>query len=319
MPDTPALPEAFGQPTEQRPGYGFPIARLLGLFHAGTGLLMKLAVVPLCTHDLTNIQRVHPTLAPRDVLVADRGWCSYAHLPLLVQAALHAVPRVGARQMVAFTPDRPCVRPGTRRTPTIKGLPRSRWRTALGHHDQLVEWLKPKTWPSWLAHATFAALPAALVVRELRYQASTPGFRTHQITLVTTLLDAAFSRTDDLVALYGTRWEVETHLGQLKTTMHMDVLHCQTVAGVLKELTVWAIIYNLVRLVILPSARLQQVDAARISFLDALRWLGTSSTGMPLAALLVNCARPHHVEPRVKRRRPKRFPFMIQPRQELYQ
>jgi hypothetical protein len=71
MPDTPALQEAFGQPTEQRPGCGFPVARLLGLFHAGTGLLMKLVVAPLCPHDLTHVYTVHPTLAPGDVLVAD--------------------------------------------------------------------------------------------------------------------------------------------------------------------------------------------------------------------------------------------------------
>jgi hypothetical protein len=72
-----------------------------------------------------------------------------------------------------------------------------------------VEWLKPKTCPRWLDHATLAALPAALVVREVRYQVSTPWFRTHQLTLVTTLLDAALYRADDLAALYGTRWEVE--------------------------------------------------------------------------------------------------------------
>jgi hypothetical protein len=215
------------------------------------------------------------------VLVADRGWCSYAHLALLVQAALQAVLRVGARQMVDVTPGRPCVRPGTRRMPAIKGLPRSQWCTALGHHDQLGAWLQPKSCPSWLDHATFAALPAALVVRERRYQVRTPGFRTHQITLVTTLLDAALYRTDDLAARYGTRWEVDTHLGQRKTTRHKDVLHGTTVAGVLKARTVFALLSNVVRLVIWPSARLQQVDAARLSVLDARRWLGTSSPGMP--------------------------------------
>jgi hypothetical protein len=70
-------------------------------------------------------------------------------------------------------------------------------------------------------------------------------------------------------------------------------------------------------MVILPSALLQQVDAARISFLDALRWLGASSTGMPLVALIINPARPHRVEPHVKKRRPKAFPFMSRPRHEL--
>jgi hypothetical protein len=61
MPDTPALQAAFGQSTEQRPGCGFPVARLLGLFHAGTGLLLKLVVAPLLTHALAQVQAVHPT------------------------------------------------------------------------------------------------------------------------------------------------------------------------------------------------------------------------------------------------------------------
>jgi hypothetical protein len=177
--------------------------------------------------------------------------------------------------------------------------------------------LKPKTCPPWLDHATFVALPEALVVREVRYQVRTPGFRTRQITLVTTLLDAILYSADDLATLYSTSWEVETHLGYLKTAMHMDALHCKTVAGVLKELTVFAIIYNLVRMVLLPSAQLQRVDATRISFLDALRWLGAPSTGMPVAALIINPARPHRVEPRVKKQRPKNFSFMSKPRHEL--
>jgi hypothetical protein len=90
MPDTPALQDAFGQPTEQRPGCGFPVAHLLGLFHAGTGVLLKLVVAPLLTHDLAQVQAVHPALHPGDVLVADRGLCSYAHLALLVRAGVHA-------------------------------------------------------------------------------------------------------------------------------------------------------------------------------------------------------------------------------------
>ena len=319
MPDTPALQDAFGQSTEQRPGCGFPVAHLLGLFHAGTGVLLKLVVAPLLTHDLAQVQKVHPLLAPGDVLVADRGLCSYAHLALLVQAGVHAVLRVGARQIVDFTPGRPFVLPSVRRTPAVKGIPRSRWLKALGIHDQLVAWLKPKTCPSWLTRETLAALPESLVLREVRYHLSMPGFRTREITLVTTLLDTEVYSVPDLAELYRRRWQVETSLAHLKTTMQMDVLHCKTVPGVLKELMVFAIVYNLVRLVMWQSATLQHTAVQRISFLDALRWLSEPSTGMPLVALMVIPIRPHRVEPRVKKRRPKSFPFMIKPRQALRQ
>jgi DDE family transposase len=319
MPDTPALQDAFGQSTEQRPGCGFPVAHLLGLFHAGTGVLLKLVVAPLLTHDLAQAQAVHPALQPGDVLVADRGLCSYAHLALLVQAGLHAVLRVGARQIMNFTPGRPFVMPGVRRTPAVKGIPRSRWLKAVGFDDQLVVWYKPKTRPSWLARETLAALPEALVLREVRYRIGRPGFRTRKITLITTLLDGAVYSVTDLAELYRRRWQVETSLAQLKTTMRMDVLHCKTVPGVLKELTVFAIVYNLVRLVMRQSAALQHVGVERISFLDALRWLSAPSPGMPLVALIVNPARPHRVEPRVRKRRPKSFPYMIKTRHVLRQ
>jgi hypothetical protein len=262
---------------------------------------------------------VHPTLRPGDVLVADRGLCSYAHLALLVQAGVHAVLRVGARQIVDCTPGRPCVTPSVRRTPAVKGIPRSRWLKMLGVQDQLAAWLKPKTCPSWLTREMLAALPDSLVLREVRYQISTPGFRTRQVTLVTTLLDATVYRVDDLAEWSRRHWQVETALAQLKTSMNMDVLHCQTTPGVLKELTVFALVDNLVRMVMWHSARRQHIDVERISFLDALRWLSAPSTGIPVGALIVNPARPHRVEPRVKKRRPRPFPLMITPRQERRQ
>ena len=92
-PDTPALPQAFGQPTEQRPGCGFPVARLLGLFHAGTGVLLKLIVAPLLTHDLARVQAVHPSLQEGDVLVADRG---HVRMPMWPSSSRPACMRCGA-------------------------------------------------------------------------------------------------------------------------------------------------------------------------------------------------------------------------------
>jgi len=67
--------------------------------------------------------------------------------------------RVGARQRVDFTPGRPVVRPSVRRTAAVTGVPRSRWLKALGVHDHLVAWLKPKTCPSWLTREALAGLP----------------------------------------------------------------------------------------------------------------------------------------------------------------
>jgi hypothetical protein len=157
------------------------------------------------------------------------------------------------------------------------------------------------------------------VLREARYHIGRPGFRSRQVTLVTTLLDAGIYGVADLVELYQQRWKIETSLAHLKTTMRMDVLHRKTVPGVLKELTVFAMVYNLVRMAMWHSAILQHIAVERISFLDALRWLGAPSTGMPLIALIVNPARPYRVEPRVKKRRSKSFPLMIKPRQALRQ
>jgi Transposase DDE domain len=136
---------------------------------------------------------------------------------------------------------------------------------------------------------------------------------------VTTLLDAESSRVADLAELYRQRWQVETSLAQLKTTMPMDVLHGQTGPGVLKELTIVAIVYTLVRMVMGQSARLQHLGVERLSVLDALRWLSAPSSGMPLGVWTIIPIRPYRVEPRVKKRRPKSFPFMIKPRQALRQ
>jgi hypothetical protein len=140
-------------------------------------------------------------VAPGDGLVADRGWCASAPLALLVQAGVHAVLRVGARQMVDVTPGRPLVRPSVRRTAAVKGVPRSRWLTAVGVQDQLVAWLTPQTCPAWLTREALAALPETFVLREVRDQISTPGCRTRQITLVTTRLDADSYGVADLAEL----------------------------------------------------------------------------------------------------------------------
>lgn len=314
MPDTPELQARFGQPGNQKPGCGFPVASILAMFHAGTGLLLGILAAPLRTHEMAYIEFLHAILQVGDILVGDRGFCSFAHLALLMGRGAHAVFRMHQRQIVDFTPNRPYARPKDKAA--RKGLPRSRWMRQLGVTDQLVEWFKPRQKPKWMTPEKFAALPESLILRELRYRVGRPGFRTETVTLVTTLLDAELYTVEALADLYGVRWRVELNLRHLKQTMKMDVLRCMTVDGVMKELTIYAIVYNLVRVVMMEAAARQGVDVERISFIDALRWLCEMKTD-DLPKLVVNPARPGRCEPRVRKRRPKQYPVMKKPRSEL--
>lgn len=315
MPDTPVLQAQFGQPGNQAKGCGFPVAHILALFHAGTGLLLEVFAAPLRSHDLAGIGAILPLLSAGDVLVADRGFCSFAHLALLILQDAHAVFRLHQKQIVDFTPGRAHARPGQKRVP--KGMPRSRWIRAYGLRDQVVEYFKPVVCPAWLGAARFRAMPESILVREVRYRITAPGFRTREVTLVTTLLDAELYPADALAELYGTRWRVEENLKALKQTMKMDVLKCMTVDGVLKELTVYAMAYNLVRVAMSQAAARQGVTAERVSFIDALRWLCEAEDGEEMPELVVNPHRPGRYEPRVRKRRPKQYPLMKKPRAEL--
>src|SRR3954469_1160360 len=188
MADVPELRRHFGQPPSQRPGCGFPLAKLLAVFDLSTGMLLRVAAAPLRAHETSQLAAVHAELAAGDVLLGDRGFCSYAHLALLVQRGAHGVFRLHQRQLVDFRPGRGHVPPVRWANP--EGLPRHQWDRAVGGEDQVVVWFKPKRRPEWMTPAQFAELPDELVVRELRYRVETPGFRTRSVVLATTLLDA---------------------------------------------------------------------------------------------------------------------------------
>jgi hypothetical protein len=317
MPDTPELQKAFGQPGGQKPGCGFPVAHLLTLFHAGTGMLQKILTAPLRTHDMADAWRMHPELANGDVLLADRGFCSYAHLAQLVSSGLFGVFRLHQRIIVSFRKGRLHIPPRPRGIlKRAKGLPRSRWVRWLGRLDQVVEYYKPAQRPQWITAEAYAALPASILVRELRFSIRVPGIRTKEVTLVTTLLDADLYPAEELAQLYFDRWQVEINLRHLKQTLHLDVLRSKTVDGVHKELCMIALAYNLVRLVMFEAARRQDVAADRISFIDALRWLTNARPGETLRKLKVHRLR-NRFEPRVRKRRPKEYPLMKRPRAEL--
>lgn len=314
IPDVPASQRHFGQPKSQRPGCGFPLARLLAVFDLSTGMLLRAAAAPLRTHGTSQLAAVHAALDPGDVLLGDRAFCSYAHLALLVQRGLHGMFRLHQRQLVDFRPGRGHVPPGRSANPD--NLPRSRWIRALGAEDQVAVRFKPTRRPEWITPEQFAAVPDELVVRELRYRVEVPGFRTRSVVLVTTLLDAEAYPASALAELYLCRWRIEGDSEHLKITMNMDVLRCETVEGVLKELAVFALAYNPVRSVMVESAAVQGVEVERISLVDAVRWL-IGEEEVTGAALHVNPWRPGRFEPRVVKRRPKQYRLMTRPRAVL--
>ncbi len=316
MPDEQVLRDTYGQPTGQQPGCGFPVMHVLWLFDAATGLIIDFIADKCHTHDMAHAVKLHTLMEEDDVAVADCAFASFAHLALLLQEKRHGVFRVHQRQIVNFRPGRKSrgQSPKSKR----KGTPTSRWIKKLGKQDQIVEYVKPKTRPTWMDPAAYQALPATIIVRELRYTIKQRGLRTKQVTLVTTLLDEQIYSKAELAELYGARWQVETNLKHLKQTMGMDVLRSKTTLGVQKELWVYLIVYNQVRLFMIDAAQRQGVEADRISFIDALDAL--RHRGPHVAAtitLTVHPKRPSRDQPRVIKRRKDRYSYMTKPRDEL--
>ena len=136
--------------------------------------------------------------------------------------------------------------------------------------------------------------------------------------MATTLMDSVLWPDEKIAELFGHRWTIETCFNHLKTTMKMSVLRCKTVEGVKKELAVYLIAYNLIRLAMLKAAQAQGVSAARISFVDAMRWLAARTLGLPgIGRLIVNPDRKGRCQLRVIRRRLKEYDLLIKPRRQM--
>jgi hypothetical protein len=316
MPDTDELREAFGQPSGQAPGCGFPVAHLLAVVDADTGYLLQSQVAPMNTHDSAAMTSADSVLERGDVVIADRGFCSFAHMARLRERGVFTVFRLHQKQIVSFRPHRRHAT-AAMSAQESQGLPRSRWIERLGKHDQIVEYFKPVQKPDWMTDAEYEALPETLLVREVRFRVRIPGHRVRSVTLATTLVDPNKYSAKALAKLYRRRWQIEVDLRHLKQTLGMDVLHCQTVPSVIKEMYMFVTIYNLVRRVMVEAARKQKVEPRRISFVDALRWLRSARPGDEVPILIVNPERPGRYEPRVRKRRPKQYPLMKQPRRKL--
>jgi DDE family transposase len=314
-PDTPDLQKSFGQPDGQKPGCGFPVPKLLALFDAFTGMVVEMLGFPLYTHEQSQVWMLHPLLKAGDLLVGDRGFCSFVHLAMLEARGVKGCFRCHQRQIVDFRPGRKSRERfgGDDKT----GRPTSQFVRRLGKHDQIVRWKRPPKPPVWMTCEQWAAVPQWLEVRELRYTLASKGQRTHGVTLATTLLDETLYPMADVAELYGLRWRVETRFAELKTTLKMRKLKSKSPEGVMKELAVYCLVYNLVRAVTAAAGLRQKVEPDRISFIDALRWLRWAQPGAPIPDLIVNPLRPNRHEPRAIKDLQDTYRKLTRPRNEM--
>jgi len=309
MPDTPANQAVYPQSRRQKPGCGFPVMRVVALFSLATGVIVGLAKGALSVGERTLFRRLWDLFEPADVALADSGFCGYADFYCLAQRGVDCVMRNHPRRSVGLTPLR---------------------RFSKGH--RLVRWHKTGRCPQWLDPHEWRAMPDRLTVREIRFSIDIPGFRTKAITVVTTLLDPKAFPRRAFLELYRRRWMAELYLRDIKTTMGMDVLRCKSPGMVHKELLMFRIAHNLVRALMVESAVTYGLSVYRISFkgtLTTVREWAPILAAAPLSRadrqrltdyflyylardLLPN--RPNRIEPRARKRRPKNYQLLNQPR-----
>jgi hypothetical protein len=183
----------------------------------------------------------------------------------------------------------------------------------LGTRDHCVRWAKPAR-PPWMTRQQYEALPNELTVREVK---------TAGRVLVTTMLDHRRIRKQELSELYCRRWNVELDLRNIKVTLGVDVLSCRTPQMVVKELWVHLLAYNLIRLLMAQAASATDADPRELSFKHTVQlwteWTARRLASAPprndadlwrLIAQIRVGDRPGGVEPRMRKRRPRSYPWL---------
>lgn len=311
MPDTEANQQEYPQPGSQAPGLGFPVARIVVVLSLACGAVLAVAVGRLKgknTSEPLLFHSLHAHLERDDVILADRYYCSYWEVALLVGQGIDVVMRLHQRRTADF-------QSGQR----------------LGREDHVVPWTKPKR-PAWMDEATYVGLPATVAMRALRVRVTQRGFRTRVVLVATTLLDAQAFAKEELAGLYRARWHAELDLRSIKQTMQMDGLRCKTPAMVRKEIWGHLLVYNLLRAAMARAALRQGIFPRQVSLqgarhtLEAFRsQLSQTSPRQREGVIQIVLramarhrvgTRPDRYEPRVCKRRPKPYPLMRVPRQQ---
>ena len=198
MPDTAPSQSRFPQPSSQAPGVGSPLACLGVVICLATGAVLQAAIGAHSgkgSGELALFGDLQTAFEAGDVMLADALYCNYFLIASLMACEVDVV----------------MAQHGSRKTDFRRGK-------SLGKCDHIVKWIKPAR-PSWMTRDEYQSFPKELTLRESRR---------NQRVLVTTMINPRKLSQDDLSQLYGKRWNVELDLRNIKTTMGMDVLHCQT-------------------------------------------------------------------------------------------
>ena len=315
MPDTAENQEAYPQVYNQKPGLGFPIARVGAITSLSCGAILNLGVCRYAGNgqgEVSLLRRLWDILRPGDVLLTDCLLANWTNILLLQRQGVELVSRLNkANRHADF-------RRGKR----------------LGDDDHIVRWFKPSGIRS-LDWKTYKVLPEYITMREARIHVAQPGFRTKSIVVVTTLLDPQQTTKEDLATLYRARWNNELDLRSIKATMQMRDLRCKTPELVRKEIWTHILAYNLIRTVMAQAAAKYDILPRSISFkgtiqtLEAFQPLLERRTGDRAQRLRLHqdlldaiathrvADRPDRYEPRLKKRRRNHYGWLTRPRAEI--
>jgi hypothetical protein len=312
LPDTPGNQELFPQPSEQKPGCGFPVLSLSAVIDLPSKAMLRPHIGNLHNHD-SQLIRVHgDVFEAEDVVLADRGFCSYANIALLQQRQVDVVMRCHHARKLD-------------------------WRTGkrLGDNDRLMTWKRNQQRASRWTLEDWKKLPETMEIRVIKYRVHQKGFRSREIVLTTTLTDPVKYPKQALIELYRDRWDIEVRLRDIKTTMGMDRLRCKSPEMIRREVMMFLIAYNCIRLLMLQSSQLHGIALNQLSLANTLGTLNEfrknllAHRGKPklnkaihaqilqLIASKPLTKRPDRYEPRVLKKRPKGYQMMMRPRAEL--
>jgi hypothetical protein len=299
LPDTPANQVAYPQQSTQKPGLGFPIVRLVGVICLSSGALLNASMGPCAgkgSGEQTLLRGMLDTFEENDLVLGDAFFGTYFLLASLMDKNVDAVfEQLGARKRVTD------FRKGER----------------LGPKDHLIELVKPKCRPDWMTQEDYDAAPKTIIIRELRAKGK---------VLITTLLSPKEAPKHELKALYKKRWHVEVDFRDIKTTLGMEALSCKTPEMAEKEMWVYFLAYNLIRLLMAQAAMLANILPRQVSFKHTVQlWLAWGQQAVPgnkanesmlfiLIAQRTVGKRPGRMEPRAVKRRPKPFPLLMEKR-----